>query len=465
MTTSPPRDRETGVEESRGKRKAFASSGNVTTVAQSRAPAFWRQSFPFTCGPAALGSVLTGLGWLAPQEPAQEELDLWRETTAIACPGAHPFALALAAHRRGFPAEVYYSGPRPWLWAHIRSKHALFRRGEYSMVEQNLERRCSADALPVYYGTAPPRAEHAGLLLTSARGAPGNDFDPHWIGVLPGAGVFTIADPLRRATYRSRETLPVWWERSGFEATRCWVAVGRPPAGLATPRANGAGDPPPSGEPVHHHHHSPSASSPLERRGWTREEAVRVLESPERRKSQDPAALWSRVGLAEGAVVVDVGAGTGFFALEAARRVGAGGKVYAVDLSKELVELLGERGAAAGLSQLAPVLSTLRSIPLESGIADVVLLANVLHDVPPSTVAEAVRLLKPNGRFVNVDWKKVETPGGPPLSIRLTPDEATKALERHGLRRTDEWSFGPWHYALLLERVRSSAPSNRARKR
>jgi ubiquinone/menaquinone biosynthesis C-methylase UbiE len=189
-------------------------------------------------------------------------------------------------------------------------------------------------------------------------------------------------------------------------------------------------------------------------RGWTKEEAVAALEAPDRAATQDPEALWTHVGLKVGETVAEVGAGTGFFARVAARRVGTGGRVYAIDLSPELVELLRERRDQDGMPQLIPVQSTLTSIPLESAIADVVLLANVLHDIPPSTTSEAVRLLRPDGRFVNLDWKKVETPMGPPLSVRLTPEEAARRLEAEGLETVDRWEVGPWHYGILLRRPR-----------
>ena len=64
--------------------------------------------------------------------------------------------------------------------------------------------------------------------------------------------------------------------------------------------------------------------------------------------------------------------------------------MYAVDLSDELVELL--RGAGPGVpTQLRPIQNSLTSIRLPSGVADVVLLANVLHDIPVSTLSEAVQ--------------------------------------------------------------------------
>jgi ubiquinone/menaquinone biosynthesis C-methylase UbiE len=109
--------------------------------------------------------------------------------------------------------------------------------------------------------------------------------------------------------------------------------------------------------------------------------------------------------------------------------------------------------------------STVTSIPLPDAVADVVLLANVLHDIPDPTLAEAVRLLKPLGRLVNVDWKKSKTPGGPPPRIRLTPEAAGRRFARHGLRTEETWEFGPWHYALLLRLGASGALSPSAAPR
>jgi len=177
-----------------------------------------------------------------------------------------------------------------------------------------------------------------------------------------------------------------------------------------------------------------------------------MLDARERYATQDPGHLWDLVGLHEGDVVVDVGAGTGFFAFPASSRVGEQGSVYAVDVSEDLLDLIGERAEAGHFRNLHTVLSTPTRIPLEDGTADVVLLANVLHGVPPSTVAEAVRVLRPGGRLVNVDWKKRETPQGPPVRHRLSPAEASAALRAYGVKRQSSFDLGPYHYVLVFLR-------------
>lgn len=187
---------------------------------------------------------------------------------------------------------------------------------------------------------------------------------------------------------------------------------------------------------------------------WSRAEAVARLDAPERRASQDPDWLWRRVGLKPGDTVVDVGAGTGFYSFPAAVTVGPQGRVYAVDISPELVQLVRERSSERNLSNVTPVLSSRSHIPIQDAVADLAILANVLHGLPPKTVDETVRLLRPGGRLVNVDWRKKATADGPPVKHRLSPAEATSALSAHGLVPVDSFELGPDHYVLIFERPR-----------
>lgn len=184
---------------------------------------------------------------------------------------------------------------------------------------------------------------------------------------------------------------------------------------------------------------------------WSPEEAIAYLESPERRRMLDPEAFWDRVGLEVGAHVADVGAGTGFFAVPASRRVGPKGVVYAVDVSKEMIRLLEQRSAATS-GVLRPTLARPGAIPLPNAVADVVLLATVLHDISEASLGEAVRLLRPSGRLVNLDWEKGESEIGPPREVRLSPEEAERRLGAFGLVAFDRFDPGPLHYAAQFRR-------------
>ncbi len=197
--------------------------------------------------------------------------------------------------------------------------------------------------------------------------------------------------------------------------------------------------------------------------GWSLADALERLEGPHRYRHQSPRRWWATVGLARGERVVEIGAGTGFFAAEAARRVGPRGRVYAVDISEPLVEYLWERRRRERIPALFPVLSTSDRVPLPSGVATTELWANVYHGLPRATIAEGLRLLAPRGRLLVIEWKKVPTPGGPPLARRKTLDELTRELARIGLHRRRDGPLGEFHYWAVFRRAPSGGQRRRVR--
>lgn len=211
--------------------------------------------------------------------------------------------------------------------------------------------------------------------------------------------------------------------------------------------------PPPrgSGAAGHSRHRAPHEG------GWTKEQAKAVLDDPARYSTENPRKLWKRAGLVRGMCVVDVGAGSGFFTFPASDLVGDSGRVYAVDISRELVEMIRERAAVERRGNIEAALSEPKRVPLPDSIADRVLFANVLHHVPPATVREAVRVLRPGGCLVDLDFRKESTPYGPPLAMRLSATAARRMLERAGLRTVAEWRPGPSHYVLMLRKDPISA--------
>lgn len=160
-----------------------------------------------------------------------------------------------------------------------------------------------------------------------------------------------------------------------------------------------------------------------------------VLRSPERYAATPPESILRSVGLVPGQTVADVGAGTGFWAEAAASIVGPEGLVYALDIVPQMLEDL----RALDLPNLQVLASTEQAIPLPDAVADLVILAMLLHEVTDQDLflRDARRLLKSNGQIFLVDWEDHPTESGPPLEVRVSREMARALLGNAGLTVED----------------------------
>jgi len=173
------------------------------------------------------------------------------------------------------------------------------------------------------------------------------------------------------------------------------------------------------------------------------------LDSDERRSYLDPVRILTSFGLAKGMRVADVGTGTGFFAIPAARIVGPSGKVYAVDLVPEMLEELRAKLAREPVPNLEPLRSTEDRIPLADASVDLAFLACVLHELDgPGTLRECRRILTRVGRLGVLDWKKEDMEFGPPKAHRLDEDEARSILRDAGFHPITTFEGGRYHYGI-----------------
>ncbi len=160
-----------------------------------------------------------------------------------------------------------------------------------------------------------------------------------------------------------------------------------------------------------------------------------VLKAEDRNDWIPPVPILRAAGLEAGQVVVDVGAGTGFWTAPSARLVGPSGTVFAVDVEPLMLDEISSLVAEQDLSNVRIVQSDDASIPLDNGVADLAVLGFVLHEPPDvdAFLAEIVRLLKPDGRVLVIEWQDHPTEAGPPLEYRVSAEEARALLGAAGL--------------------------------
>ena len=138
------------------------------------------------------------------------------------------------------------------------------------------------------------------------------------------------------------------------------------------------------------------------------------LDKPERLQWMPPNEIVALLPLAAGAVVADIGAGTGFFALPIAKAVAPAGRVFAVDMQPEMLELLRKKLSVSGTpSNVELVHGKADATTLPDDSCDLIFIANVWHELDQrdEVLAEMRRILGKNGRLAILDWRAdVEPP-------------------------------------------------------
>lgn len=161
------------------------------------------------------------------------------------------------------------------------------------------------------------------------------------------------------------------------------------------------------------------------------------LERPEREEEERTDVLIDALALKPGEVVADIGAGSGYFSWRMARKVGAKGKVYAVEIQQEMLDILMANMRKRRVGDIVePVLGTVQDPKLPEGGVDTILLVDVYHefDFPYEMTRAMIKALKPGGRLVLVEYRG-EDPNVPikPLH-KMTVTQVRKEMSAHPIQ-------------------------------
>lgn len=181
-----------------------------------------------------------------------------------------------------------------------------------------------------------------------------------------------------------------------------------------------------------------------------------LLETPDRAAWQKPDLIMDALKIAYGDTVADIGAGSGFFTVRLARRVGPNGVVYAEDIQPPMLESIKRRVSREGLNNVVTRLGTATDTNLPKGALDAVLVVDVYQEVEDE--ASRIRLLrhladtlKPQGRIGIVNYKPGEGGPGPEPQRRLDRAVVEAEVRAAGLRVLDGATL-PFQYLLVVGR-------------
>jgi SAM-dependent methyltransferase len=190
---------------------------------------------------------------------------------------------------------------------------------------------------------------------------------------------------------------------------------------------------------MHHLHGDPTAY-------------IAALDDPARDAYQKPDEVMNALALRPGEVVADIGSGSGYFTLRFARAVGDAGRVYAVDISPDMIRHLNHRLRDAGVRNVVPVLADPDDPLLPDASVDRFVIVDTWHHVEDQAkyIALMKRMLKPGGQVVHIDFQKRELPVGPPPGMKIAREDLVKQMEGSGFGLVAEHSFLPYQYFLVF---------------
>lgn len=179
---------------------------------------------------------------------------------------------------------------------------------------------------------------------------------------------------------------------------------------------------------------------------------IAALEDPKRDAYQKPHEVLQALGIKEGEVIADIGAGSGYFALRLAHHVGGTGRVYAVDVSPDMIRHLHGRVRDMGLLNVSPILAR-SDDPLLPQRVNRFLIVDVWHHIEdqPGYLALMKKQLQPGGEVVMIDFQKREIPVGPPVGMKIAREDLLAQMQANGFHLAAEHTFLPYQYFLVFK--------------
>jgi SAM-dependent methyltransferase len=171
-----------------------------------------------------------------------------------------------------------------------------------------------------------------------------------------------------------------------------------------------------------------------------------------REREERCSLLLANLPLKTGMTVCDMGCGNGFYSLPIAQAIGKRGRVLAVDIQVEMLELLRERMESDNVNNISPILGSVYDPRLPENSVDLVLLVDVYHEFshPEPMLAAIRRSLKPDGKVVLVEYRGED----PDVPIRpehkMTKEQIMLEFPPNGFKLVDEFDKLPWQHVMIF---------------
>jgi ubiquinone/menaquinone biosynthesis C-methylase UbiE len=199
--------------------------------------------------------------------------------------------------------------------------------------------------------------------------------------------------------------------------------------------------------------HNAQAHGPNHKPFEDPEKYIAFLDRPDREQWQKPDAIVQALGLVGDETVVDLGAGSGYFAFRFAR-VLPRGSVVASDVAPEMVRHIHHRAMSEGVKNVQAVLGEEADPKIPAG-AKWIFICDVLHHVSdrPAWLSKLHAEASAGARLAIVEFKEGDLPMGPPASMKLAKSEVVSSVTGAGFAYLDDNAVElPYQYMVRFEK-------------
>ncbi|RII35519.1 class I SAM-dependent methyltransferase [Clostridium chromiireducens] len=178
------------------------------------------------------------------------------------------------------------------------------------------------------------------------------------------------------------------------------------------------------------------------------------LDNEKRRELLPPEQTLISLHLQEEAIMADIGCGIGYFTIPASKIVGENGKIFAMDISPEMLKDVEIKISDNNISNVETILTEENDLKLEDNKVTFAFISLVLHEAneKENFLNEVKRIIIPNGKITIVEWEKAESEFGPPIDHRIDRVSLMKLLDKVGFSTIESIDIGENFYGIIAQK-------------
>jgi ubiquinone/menaquinone biosynthesis C-methylase UbiE len=174
------------------------------------------------------------------------------------------------------------------------------------------------------------------------------------------------------------------------------------------------------------------------------------LISEKRKKILPAKKILFDTGLKEGDIFADIGCGIGYFSLPASEIVGKQGKVYALDISQDMLDEIKKNIHDKNITNIELVKTSEKNLMISDSIINAAFASTVLHEADDlfSILDEIKRIMINRGKFIIIEWNEVKRDFGPPIEHRLSSSKLSGNLKEIGFHNIKVSDLNEYFYII-----------------